>query len=134
MAAARQGAADFTPETIQWIKARDTYCLACGSRDITIQHRVAKGMGGIGDKHPKLNPADGILLCWRHNESVEGKDQALALRRGWKVPRFSPLRTIDIPVFDAVAGNWYMLFADGGRKWVDPGYAMDRIRMASGAT
>lgn len=135
MPGAKRSDADFSRSEVDSIKHRDGYrCLACGSPEITIQHRVSKGMGGLGDKAPKLTMADGILLCWHHNSTVEGKDQALALRRGWKVRRFAPLHCSDIPVYDAMSGNWYLLGAGGGRRWVDPGWAMDRVRTANGLT
>ena len=108
-------------------------CLRCGHRPVTLQHRRAKGMGGLGVKAVRLTPADALALCADCNARAESDLQDEALRCGWKVPRFSPTPCHEIPYFDRLTGNWWLPNKEGRRKWVDPGWAMDRVALAMAA-
>lgn len=119
---------DFTPQQRERIFERDGQrCLACGHHPATMQHRKAKGMGGLGDKHESLSCADGLLLCMTCNREAEASMQRDALRFGWKVPRNTEVPLEIIPYYDRITGNWWLANATGGRKWVDPGWASDLI-------
>lgn len=108
-------------------------CLACGWHLPTIQHRQAKGMGGIGDKHPPLTPADCVVLCATHNREAEGAGQAEALRFGWKVPRNCPVPCSEVPFFDRMTGRWWLPDVLGRRHHVDPAWAAAQIKRANGS-
>ena len=128
----RRSPADFTDFELGQIRRRDFgRCVVCGSTEVTTQHRVAKGSGGLGTKAVKLTPADGLLLCYYHNADAEGRGQERAKRCGWKVIRFSSMPCDEIPYYDAVSGNWYLPDVYGGRRWVDPGWAAEQVRLAN---
>ncbi len=113
------------------VKDRDrNRCLRCGRRPATIQHRRAKGMGGVGPTGPALTPADAVLLCLPHNREAEGSMQQIALRLGWKVPRSCPVPCDQIPYFDAMTGSWWLPDTAGGRSWVPRESAEAMIRAA----
>ncbi len=125
---------DITAAMREQIFFRDRLrCVKCGSAQITLQHRRAKGMGGIGVKHPDLTHADGIAMCAVHNALAEGADQEEALRFGWKIGRNCPIPAHQIPYYERITGNWYMADEDGGRTWVDPGWARARVDHALAA-
>lgn len=125
---ARRSASDFTEHIRSRIKVRDrNRCLWCGTAiGITIQHRKAKGQGGIGDKHEPLTAADGILLCAEHNEAAEANGQEIALKFGWKVRRNCPVPVELIPVYDMAYGNWYVLIGDE-RVWMPSNWALSMM-------
>lgn len=123
------GGPDLTYDQRQDIFDRDgRRCLKCGSREVTMQHRRAKGMGGLGKKHPKLTCADGVALCGVHNTEAEGSGQAEALRFGWKIPRLCPVASSNIPYFDMLTRTWWLPDDTGRRKAVDGAWAADRIK------
>jgi hypothetical protein len=125
---------DITAEMRLAIFVRDRErCVKCGSHNVTLQHRKAKGMGGIGEKHPDLTHADGIAMCATHNALAESADQDEALRFGWKVKRNCPIPCNQIPYYERITGNWYLPDDDGGRRWVDPGWARARVDHALAA-
>lgn len=103
---------------------RDERCLACGTKNnLTIQHRVSRGMGGLGSKAEPLTCADGIILCWDCNVAAEGVMQREAVQHGWKVPRNSILPAHLVPVFDRLVKTWYYLRDDGGKVFIPTVYA-----------
>lgn len=105
-------------------------CLRCGGRPPTLQHRRAKGMGGRGKKAVPLTCADGVALCLSCNERAEGNLQQEALRYGWKIPRLCPMPAQQIPYYDRLSGSWWLPDVEGGRTWVDPGWAAARVAVA----
>lgn len=117
---------DLSPEQRRVILVRDERCLACGTRNnLTIQHRVGRGMGGLGTRAEPLVCYDAIILCWDCNVAAEGPMQREAVMHGWKVPRHSILPTRLVPVFDRLIKQWYALGPDG-EKWPLPArYAED---------
>jgi hypothetical protein len=122
---------DLTRADRALVHRRDQHrCLRCGGRPATIQHRRAKGMGGIGPTGPRLTPADAVLLCIRCNRGAEAELQQEALERGWKVQRSSPVPSTEVPYFDALSGNWWLPDALGGRAWTDAETAEAMIRVS----
>lgn len=98
-----------------------------------MQHRRGKGMGGLGYNSPDLVASDGLVLCWGCNEACEANGQAEALRCGWKIPRACLTASYDIPYYERRTGNWYLPDAAGGRRWVDPVWAAERVQFALAA-
>lgn len=124
---------DFSVADREQILWRDqNRCLSCGRSPVTLQHRKAKGMGGIGDKHEELSLADGLALCGTCNTEAEGSMQRDALRFGWKVPRNCPIPCNFIPYYDRITGNWWLADMVGERRWVDPGWAAAEVRATLG--
>lgn len=125
---------DFTAEQRELIFERDGWrCLACGSRDVTMQHRRAKGMGGRGQKAQPLTCADGLPLCALHNEQAEASMQAAALGLGWKLKRFSLLPASWVPYWDSLTRQWWVPDEGGQREWMDANTAIQRVRTAAGS-
>ena len=96
---------------------RDSYCLHCGeTQAVAPNHRINRGMGGS----KKLdNWANLVILCSLLNGQIESDTRwaSMAESYGWKLRRYQdPLAE---PVFDAIAGVWYLLDNDLGRKVVD---------------
>ena len=94
-------------ETKKRLFARDGgVCWHCGSDEVTVQHRVNRGMGGS-----KLldNPANLILLCWFVNFEMEASSRAAksAEFAGWKVSRYVDPKTVR--VFHYPSGQWFLL-------------------------
>lgn len=113
------------------IRQRDGWrCYGCGQRGATIQHRQAKGMGGIGPKHDKLGGPDGIVLCNDCNVRAEGDLQDEALTKGWKVPRNTKYPLSWIPVFDTATKKWWVLNEDFQRSHLSHDAAMKRMRLS----
>jgi hypothetical protein len=56
-----------------------------------------------------------------------------ALRHGWKIPRSCPIDDTEIPVYDAITGNWWQLDDTGGREWLDSNAAVTLIEHALAA-
>lgn len=105
------------PATRAKIFERDSQrCVACSSsQDLTIQHRVSRGMGGS-----KLydRPAFLITMCWKCNTMLES-DSARAEEgraNGWKISRNTnpPTDPTEIPV--KIASRWYLLDNEFNRK------------------
>jgi hypothetical protein len=93
---------------------RDQYCLHCGETVmISPQHRVNRQMGGSKARH---TPDNLIVLCSLMNGLIESNSEARtqALKYGWKVASWDNPK--EIPVFDGVAGVWYLLDENYGRK------------------
>lgn len=101
--------------TRQAVYERDGWrCAACGSAwDLTIQHRVSKGMGGSKtlDRLPNL-----LTLCNLCNTRLEADADfaASGRERGWKVKRNRPGETPETSpvVYGWCPGQWYLL-SDG---------------------
>jgi hypothetical protein len=90
---------------------RDRHCLHCGRVDDTLvpQHRANRGMGG----RPSLDrPANVIVLCSLMNGLIESDARLaqIANEWGWKISTHED--PADVPVFDAVAGSWWLLGDD----------------------
>lgn len=95
-----------TKQTRDAVYLRDGYrCAACGSLELTFQHRRRVGAGGSKVLPP---PVDGLALCGTCNAGCEGAIQAKALRYGWKVRAWvaNPER---VPVFYPREMRWCRL-------------------------
>lgn len=114
----RRSKADFTAVDRLKVLDRDGRCVVTNRLPVTIQHRRAKGMGGIGDRHPKLTPADGLCLLGEINDRVERDMQLEAIWCGWKIPRNEPTPADDIPYFEKWSGTWWLPDTEGGRRWI----------------
>jgi hypothetical protein len=93
--------------------ARDTYCLHCGEQEaISPNHRANRGMGGskLRDK-----PSNLVVLCSELNNLIESDSwhRGQALKYGWKLASWDSPEVM--PVFDGVAGVWYLLDNNYGR-------------------
>lgn len=92
-------------------------CLHCGSVDaLSPNHRRNRGMGGSKDPGT-LSSANLVVLCSRQNGLIESDamHRATALANGWKLAQWQPL---DVPVWDANVGAWYVLDDAFGRSQV----------------
>lgn len=104
------------PKDFARLVDRDGYCLHCGETEaIAPNHRANRGMGGS-----KLRdvPSNLVVLCSIFNGLIESDSRAasLANRYGWKLSSWdSPL---EVPVYDARTGTWYLLGNDFSRKVV----------------
>ena len=89
-------------------------CWHCGgTENLTIQHRVNRGMGGS----KKLDRASNlILLCWFTNFEIEASHTAavVAKNQGWKVSKYVDPATV--PVFSYGRQVWLLLDDDFGCK------------------
>lgn len=96
-----------TPTIRRAIFARDQHCLHCGlTEGLTIQHRINRGAGGSKYRD---NPANLIALCGLSNQLLEADAVRAQAGRdhGWKLSSWeSP---IDVPVLDALTGQWWIL-------------------------
>lgn len=91
-------------------------CVHCGtSRDLTIHHRVNRGMGGAREEW--INQAHNLLLmCTRCNGWMEDNPRE-AYAQGWKVRR--PQLPGEVPVAYP-DGRLYLLAPDGVRTLAGP--------------
>lgn len=105
--ATRRPPSGFPPVVRQTILDRDRYaCVRCGahidtgSHGYSLQHRIARGMGGTDD--PAINrPANGIVLCGSATTGCHGRVESMAVeaaRNGWAVegwadPTSVPVKT-----------------------------------------
>lgn len=88
-------------------------CWHCGTEDnLTIHHRVNRGMGGS-----KLldMPSNLVVMCAAFNQAMESDLRAhkLAKEKGWKVSRHA--RASEVPIWD-YQGNKCLL-DDAFRVW-----------------
>lgn len=107
------------PKAVRWATyERDGFmCACCGATDnLSFQHRRAVGMGGAGKKAAPLTPADGVTACVPCNGRFEADLQREALKRGWKVPRSTPIPCDQIPYFHSPRGIWVLPDRDGGYR------------------
>jgi 5-methylcytosine-specific restriction endonuclease McrA len=86
-------------------------CVRCNSsRDLTIHHRVNRGMGGA--REPWINQAHNLLLaCTVCNSWFEDHPRE-SYRAGWKVRRPQLPDTVEVRYPD---GRLYVLSPDGVR-------------------
>lgn len=65
--------------------------------DLTIQHRVGRGMGGSASFD---SPESLLTMCWLHNFLIENDQEfkQIALEEGWSVRRNSQIQAKDVPV------------------------------------
>ena len=108
-----------TDKLRKMVYERDNYeCLSKAvyapcSADITIQHRVGRGMGGsaLYDAHTAFL----LVLCNRHNtlETANADYHRICKRFGWSVPRWVVDRwdITEVPVF--YWDGWHYLTLDG---------------------
>ena len=105
-----------TPKEFARLVARDSYCLHCGATEaLAPNHRANRGMGGS----KLMNvPSNYALICSSLNGLIESDHrwQQLAIESGWKVSRYADWR--EIPVWDSMAGVWYLLKDDWTRNVV----------------
>jgi hypothetical protein len=102
------------PKEFEKLVNRDGYCLHCGETvAISPQHRVNRGMGGSKLRGQSSNL---VVLCSELNGLAESSSphRKLALKYGWKLASWEDPELI--PVFDGVAGVWYLLDDNFGRK------------------
>lgn len=106
-----------TTKMRQRIYERDgNKCVDCGSaNNLTLQHRVSKGMGGskMYDTYPYL-----ITMCQPCNVALESDYYRAEKGRfnGWKLSRLSkpPVNPEEIPV--KIGTGWFYLDAQGNKK------------------
>ena len=94
---------------------RDKACLHCGEVEaIAPQHRINRGMGGVGKNSPLNKPSNLIVLCSTLNGLIESDDRwaTVAKTQGWKLERWEDPLTV--PVFDRNTGEWRVLNDDYG--------------------
>lgn len=89
-------------------------CVSCGSSDLTIQHRISKGMGGskILD-----SPSNLLTLCLLCNERLESDAEfaALGKRFGWKLHRNRDVIPSNERCWYPADGRWWLLDDEGNR-------------------
>jgi 5-methylcytosine-specific restriction endonuclease McrA len=90
-------------------------CVACNSAsNLTIQHRVSKGMGGskLYDTFPYL-----ITMCQPCNVGLESNYELAEQGRfnGWKLSRNTrpPVNPEEVPV--KIGATWFYLDSNGGK-------------------
>lgn len=103
-----------TPKEFRKYLVRDKHCLHCGADgdELIPQHRANKGSGGS-----KLRdvPSNIIVFCSEANFMAEANAEfaRLCRARGWKLSSWHEPSAE--PVFDAVAGVWWLLDDKFGR-------------------
>jgi len=101
--------------------------------DLTIQHRVGRGMGGSSQYD--TSPVWLLSLCWGHNvletENADAREAYTA--RGWAVPRWvvNSWDISDVPV--CYVDGWHWL-GDNERLSVTDQVALERIGAIYGRT
>jgi hypothetical protein len=102
---------------IRKLRARDPYCVHCGlDRDLVPHHRRNRAMGGskILDRLDNL-----LMVCAAYNGAMES-DAAIAGQARDLGHKLSSWQTFDSPVFDKVAGLWFVLTSDGRKEATEP--------------
>src|SRR5690606_7968555 len=86
--------------------------------DYSLQHRRARGMGGVGKKnHVTNSPANGVLVCGSATTGCHGYIESHpeeALARGFRGPQAQDPRTVPIITW---AGIRVWLTEDGQRQY-----------------
>lgn len=98
--------------------ARDGYCLHCGETErVAPHHRRNRGMGGSTDGSTNSS-ANLMVLCSLANGLLESDPATAASARlnGWKLAGWE---STDRPVYDRVAGTWWLLDDEFGRAPLD---------------
>lgn len=99
-----------TPKQFQRLMARDGRCVHCGETEaVSPNHRANRGMGGSKARERASNL---VVLCSRLNGLIEHSAVAAetAQRYGWKLRSWEDPKTV--PVFDKMAGKWFLLDDD----------------------
>ena len=103
-----------TPKEFARYFARDKHCLHCGADgdDLIPQHRANRGSGGSKKRDV---PSNIIVFCSQANSMAESNAEfaRLCRLRGWKLSSWQEPSAK--PVFDAVAGVWWLLDDTFGR-------------------
>lgn len=92
---------------------RDSYCLHCGETvAVSPNHRANRGMGGSKERDV---PSNLMILCSQMNSAIESNLNASVIARayGWKLNSWADPKKE--PIFDAIAGVWYLLDDNYGR-------------------
>lgn len=107
--------AEFTPSSRAAIYARDDGCVACGTlRNLTIQHRITRGMGGTRCPQTTIN---GLTLCLDHHMSTERHPDAARIL-GWRVDQHEDPETVWVWRHDVILGHcWASLHEDPDPLW-----------------
>jgi 5-methylcytosine-specific restriction protein A len=117
----------FSPAVSRLIKARDKWCAGCGINvtgiPYSIQHRVARGMGGTS-RAEIGSPVNGALLCGTATTpsgchlACEQRDPEMR-RRGLWLPSW--VNPAEVPVGYATPDGlaWFLLNPDGSLTEVD---------------
>lgn len=91
---------------------RDGGCVHCGEVEaVAPNHRINRGMGGVGKNSPLNLPSNLVVLCSQLNGLIESDHRwhGLALKQGWKLNRWD---STDTPFFHAMSNSWRMLDDD----------------------
>lgn len=97
-----------TPKQFEKYLARDRHCYHCGmDNDLIPHHRLNRGAGG---KNAKANQSSNIIVMCAYVNGLMESDAAWATRareRGWKLSSYQ--NPDEIPVFDFITGNYYLI-------------------------
>ena len=105
-----------TPKLRQMIYDRDgNRCVACGdSNNLTLQHRVNRGMGGS-----KLydTPAHLVTMCLTCNLGLESNYSQAEQGRfnGWKISRNAKPEPDPEQIPVKIGSGWFLLDNNGGK-------------------
>lgn len=118
---------------------RDVQCVALSGEcwgDLEWNHRENSGNGGRGSKAPRVTPADGVMLCHRHNHDLESDPHFLitGLHMGWKVKRNRLIPTDGVPFYHRPSGEWRLPDTTGDYRVITPTLAVELIEAAGGYT
>ena len=106
-----------TPKQFKRLLERDQHrCLHCGETEaLAPNHRVNRGMGG---SKLRDQPSNYVLICSLLNGQIESDSKAaeMAKRYGWKLSSWE--NPAEIPVYDTLSGNWFLLDDEFSRKIV----------------
>lgn len=82
-----------------------------------MQHRIRRGSGGSNEAE---RPSNGIGLCFAANDADANLAGVRPVfeRFGWSVSRYDDPSAV--PVFDQMAGEWWMLADDWTRRPATP--------------
>jgi hypothetical protein len=105
-----------TPKTRKAVYERDgNRCVACGDpNNLTLQHRVSKGMGGS-----KLydQPAYLVTMCLTCNVGLESNYNKAETGRfnGWKISRLAKPAPDPEKIPVRIGMEWFLLDNQGGK-------------------
>jgi len=115
-----------SPETAALVLERDGWsCTRCGrsvaggerGRDWSVQHRIARGMGGSRDERLNL-PSNLLVLCGSGTTRCHGQveqNREIAYAEGFLLHRIQ--EPAEVPV--AAVEGWVLLDDEGGRRAVE---------------
>lgn len=89
---------------------RDIGCVHCGAVEaVAPNHRVNRGMGGVGKGSLLNQPSNLVVLCSVVNGLIESDSrwQGVAKEYGWKLERWQA--PDDTPVYNRILNQWVLL-------------------------